>query len=422
VNGRACFALLARGLLVCGLSACGKKGPTLPPLVKMPAAPAEIAADRRGSTVDLMVVVPSANTDGTRPANVSATEIYAITAAPAATPPAYSDAQMLKYGARIASVNVKAPRDPNLTADPDEPGDEVEPPEGAGLEQGATARVSDPITAASLKPTVVRPDPQAPAAPAAAPPVADVSGPLLGPSPAPVTRTYAAVGVSTRGKHGPFSRRVTVPLVPPPPPPPAPSVKYDETKITVTWPSVGAAGAAEGDGFLPSRIIGATRPEISYTVYDVSASDAPVKLTATPVADARYEDSRIEWGVKRCYAVRASERVAGASIESEASPAVCEVLTDTFPPAAPKGLGAIASEGAINLIWEPNTEKDLAGYVVLRGTPSSTALQPITSSPIQETSFRDGVQAGATYVYAVRAVDRAGNSSEPSGRVTETAR
>ena len=72
---------------------------------------------------------------------------------------------------------------------------------------------------------------------------------------------------------------------------------------------------------LPSRIIGRPRTEITYTVYDVSDPDNAVKLTATPVADAKYEDKRIEWGAKRCYAVRAAERVAGAIIESDASPA-----------------------------------------------------------------------------------------------------
>ena len=75
--------------------------------------------------------------------------------------------------------------------------------------------------------------------------------------------------------------------------------------------------------------------------------------------------------------------------------------------AAPKGLAAIASEGAINLIWETNTEKDLDGYIVLRAIAPSDALQPITPAPIKETAMRDGVQAGRQYIYAVRAVDKA---------------
>ena len=44
--------------------ACGKKGPPLPPLVRLPAPP-DLHANRRGSTVELALVVPGANADGT---------------------------------------------------------------------------------------------------------------------------------------------------------------------------------------------------------------------------------------------------------------------------------------------------------------------------------------------------------------------
>src|SRR5205085_10046680 len=98
---------------------------------------------------------------------------------------------------------------------------------------------------------------------------------------------------------------------------------------------------------------------------------------------------------------RAAERVVAATIESEGSRPQCETLVDTFPPAAPTGLAAIAGEGVINLIWEPNTEKDLDGYIVLRAIAPSEALQPITPAPIKETALRDGAQAGRQYIYAV---------------------
>ena len=128
------------------------------------------------------------------------------------------------------------------------------------------------------------------------------------------------------------------------------------------------------------------------------------------------------FGEKRCYTVVAAEAVGGATIESEPPPPVCETFADTFAPAVPKDLKAISSEGAINLIWEPNTEKDLAGYIVLRGVEPAETLLPITAAPIVEPSFRDGVTPGVAYVYAVRAVDKAGNASGPSVRVVETAR
>ena len=52
----------------------------------MPAAPGDLTVDRRGNTIDVQFVVPSANTDGTRPANVASAEIYALTAPAAGAP------------------------------------------------------------------------------------------------------------------------------------------------------------------------------------------------------------------------------------------------------------------------------------------------------------------------------------------------
>jgi fibronectin type 3 domain-containing protein len=173
---------------------------------------------------------------------------------------------------------------------------------------------------------------------------------------------------------------------------------------------------------LPSRVFGASRPTIAYHVYDTTNAGAPVRLTAKPVEGPKYVDPRIVWGEKRCYTIVAAETIDGATIESEAPPPTCDTLVDTFPPAAPKDLKAISSEGAINLIWEPNAERDLAGYIVLRGVEPAQSLQPITPAPIVEPSFKDNVQPGVAYVYAVRAVDRAGNASDPSARVVETAR
>jgi hypothetical protein len=45
---------------------------------------------------------------------------------------------------------------------------------------------------------------------------------------------------------------------------------------------------------------------------------------------------------------------------------------------------------------------------------------PVTAAPIQVTTLRDAVQPGVRYVYAVQAVDKAGNTSPPSSRSEET--
>ena len=86
----------------------------------------------------------------------------------------------------------------------------------------------------------------------------------------------SAIAISTRGRKGPLSPRIVVPLVPPPPPPPAPAIAYDESNVTVTWPAVGALAPvqaptdAAATDVLPSTPIEATRPAIAYNVYDTT--------------------------------------------------------------------------------------------------------------------------------------------------------
>ena len=145
-------------------------------------------------------------------------------------------------------------------------------------------------------------------------------------------------------------------------------------------------------------------------------------LTKVPTAEPTFSDARIVWGEKRCYAVRAVETVEDSSVEGTESPAKCVPLTDKFPPKAPEGLQAVPSDGAINLIWDANRERDVRGYIVLRGIAPTDTLEPVTPEPIRETSFKDAVKPGVRFVFAVRAVDAAGNMSPPSARVEETAR
>jgi fibronectin type 3 domain-containing protein len=114
---------------------------------------------------------------------------------------------------------------------------------------------------------------------------------------------------------------------------------------------------------------------------------------------------------------------APVAIEGPASAEVCETPADTFPPAAPSNLAALATEGVINLTWDAVTAADLAGYVVLRAEATGDRLQPLMTSPITATVWADRTaRAGVRYVYAVVAVDAAGNRSAESTRVEETGR
>jgi hypothetical protein len=163
-----------------------------------------------------------------------------------------------------------------------------------------------------------------------------------------------------------------------------------------------------------------TESRIAYNVYEVapqvsggSPEEGSTRLTATPVADERFVDERVEWGRTRCYAIGTVEIIDGLPVEGDRGASRCVTLVDTFPPAAPKKPTAIGLVGAISVLWDANEEKDLAGYIVLRGAPGEP-LEPITPEPIDRTSFTDAVQTGHSAVYAVEAVDKAGNVSPMS--------
>ena len=350
------LALLAATV---ALSACGKKGPPLPRLVLLPNPPGEVAAVRRGERIDLSFTVPNANTDRSAPADLARVEVYAWT-----VPGAVSGDDIVRRGARVASVAV------NRQKDPDEPEPKAAAPKGDGVEQNAKVSVSDTLV------------------------------PGIEPS---AYRAYVAVGINVRGRRGALSRSVAVPLVPPPAAPAQPTVTYTETSMTVTWPAVPSDGTP-----------------VAYSVYRTGAP--PVALTPTPVADTTFADAGIEWQQERCYEVRAVATIESVRIESAASPARCVTPRDTFAPARPQGLVGVGSEGAVSLIWTANADADLAGYLVLRAVAPATQLEPITAAPITDTNFRDTAAGGSRVTYAVQAVDKAGNRSTASASITETAR
>jgi len=405
------FAFLAHFAFICALG-CGKKGPPLPPLVKLPTPPANFTAERRGGIVDLRFDVPSANTDNSRPANIARVEVYAMTSQQAVT-----EDQIIKQGVRVASVDVKAPKDPDKTIDEEESAADMEAPEGKGLDQGAVGRASETLNGAALVPV----QPKTEKSVGLPPPPAVLDGPLLPPRPAPLARAYVAIGVSTRDRKGPPSKRLLVPLVPPPAAPRGALVTYDEKTIQVKWDAVIPSARIQrptAPGELASRPLGAPVAPITYNVYD---SKTTAKLTAEPLADTAFSDQRIAWGEERCYAVRSLQTLGDLRIESDAAAPACTTLTDIFPPKTPANLQSSPAAGSISLIWDANTEPDLAGYIVLRST-AGQRLEPMFEDPIKETIFRDDVQPGIRFTYVVVAVDRAGNRSAPSKPVEDAAR
>ncbi|MDH4065543.1 MAG: fibronectin type III domain-containing protein, partial [Acidobacteriota bacterium] len=188
---------------------------------------------------------------------------------------------------------------------------------------------------------------------------------------------------------------------------------------------------------LPARPIVPAPPATGYHVFEVRRDAGsppadpysltlPAALTPEPVPAAEHVIAGpVRFGEERCFVVRAVDTVGGMPVIGRASVPACVTPVDTFPPSPPKQLAAIAGAGVINLIWEPNTEPDLAGYVVLRGEAPDGPLQAVTPSPIRETTYRDqSATPGVRYIYAVVAVDSASpqNVSGQSNRVEESSR
>ena len=132
-------------------------------------------------------------------------------------------------------------------------------------------------------------------------------------------------------------------------------------------------------------------------------------------------NQRYRYVVERVAALKSD----GHAVEIQGSPSdPIEVATkDTFAPAVPQGLVAVADTAgaAIDLSWTPDSDSDLAAYhVYRRDVQAALPVQPIASLK-GESSFRDmAVQPEHTYAYSVSAVDQSGNESKPSAEVEET--
>jgi hypothetical protein len=116
----------------------------------------------------------------------------------------------------------------------------------------------------------------------------------------------------------------------------------------------------------------------------------------------------------------------GRKIEVASTPSETIVVNarDVFPPAVPSGLVAVSNpEGhSIDLSWNPDTESDLAGYIVYRSEAGSNTApvrispaQPMAGPAFSDTSAKPGVR----YAYSVSAIDRDGNESARSSEVEE---
>jgi predicted small lipoprotein YifL len=452
-------------LLLAVLSACGKKGPPLPPLQLVPSRVDDLTVTKRGDEMQVRLTVPSTNEDPKKrtPADIAAVQIYALTGKPEdpyGNPLPQQD--FYKYATKIGDVAIKPPPKPDEDGDSDKKKDDKngdkenkaaaaqaalkasmppDPRPGQGEQLSVRETMSPALTTPWVHPKKkqVKEKPkeeEIPGRPMWWPPEQEL-----------LMRVYVAVGVNHSGKKGSPSTKVFLPLLETPKAPDKLEVTYDPTSLTLKWTPPDDAKMpiqkAPEPGMLAAKPIVEGGGVTTYNVYDAKALDAAAKaatggkaetrvpsLNAGPISAATFTDTRLAFGEERCYTLRAVLAYGGARLESPTTPTACVTPKDTFAPAAPKNLSAVGSEGGVSLIWEAATEADLDGYLVLRGQlkPDGTQpekLAPITAEPIHETTYRDSTaRPGVRYVYAIVAVDKATprNVSEESNRVEESAR
>jgi hypothetical protein len=211
-----------------------------------------------------------------------------------------------------------------------------------------------------------------------------------------VTLRVRATG--PKGKASDWSNAVTLAVGVPLATPSDFKAVSDPKGVRLTW--VGSFGSDAGGRYRIFRGSGDAMPQ------RLAESDQP-----------EYVDTAVDFGSPYRYFVQA---LVGELRQSEISAIVSVTPADTFPPAVPAGLMAVAGVNSIELAWQPNTEEDLAGYQVYRSVEGGAPAR--IAGPVDAPNFSDRtVEIGKKYSYTITSIDRTGNESAHSAAVDVTA-
>lgn len=358
---KSCFHLLVLAS-VCVLAGCGTPGAPQPPSLELPQTVQDLTATRAGNKVTLAWTPPRETTDHTAIRHLGPTLICRTTQTVAAV--------------RCESVGQLPPAAPP-------------PPNGKATKTEFTDTLPDNLITRD-------PDKRA---------------------------TYAVEVYNDRGRSAGLSNQVSISLAPTMPPP-------ADVHATLTPQAVELRWSVQ----MPNRSIGAMKFEYHVLRRTEGQSNA-VDLgaaTETSICASRcgfyFLDRTFEWEKEYTYrvvGVTTVERAGGTeTVPGEASAPLEVLVHDTFPPAQPGGVQAVASGVGqppfIDLTWAPNADDDLAGYNVYRREEGQQPVK-INSELVKAPAYRDAqVTAGHRYFYSVSAVDLRGNESTRSPEASET--
>ena len=409
VLNRRCSVVVLPLLALAGLGmvGCANPGPPKSPSLRLPAYVRDLAATRRGTTVELRFTIPQSTTDKLplKAANVKAGFCRAVdTGACVAVPelPEQSFARVTNAQPTLAVVHDTLP---------------VELASGAAHvlayrvelfgDTGRTAGFADPAYAASgVGPSSVE--------------GLQAQGSRLGvvlswkpatrPEDGNVILRREDISPNPKTAHAPH-RVVSASSATASPNKTATAHRNSSTAAPKTPRAVKASEDNE-----PNVVWLTTAPQP-----DPLAGDSAV---ADPVQSARdgitldttaLDDEPYRYTAER----RLSILLGGRTLElrSEVSAPVEIALHDVYPPAAPTDLSAASFDNpkpAIDLIWQPVDDPRLAGYNVYRDNGDGNKIR-LNPAPVLLPAFHDDtVTIGQRYRYSVTAVDAKGNESGPA--------
>jgi hypothetical protein len=179
--------------------------------------------------------------------------------------------------------------------------------------------------------------------------------------------------------------------------------KASQNSLLLTWDQP----AETLTGLPPAHLSG-------YQIYQSMTGKPGSYEPAGKAAANHFDDKTFQFGRQYFFRVSAVTTVGKATAESVPSEPVSLTPRDVFPPPVPTGLTAVNAAGAVDLLWNASSGRDLAGYNVYRSTEDGP-FNRINKQRVPTPIFHDTTVApGHGYKYAVTAVDLSGNESRKS--------
>jgi hypothetical protein len=360
---------LAPCLLGALLVSCGAPGVPIPPELELPKPVTDLRAVRKGEKVTLVWSVPAKTTEGQALRHMGVTRIC--------------------RSLEVAITDCKSP----VT---EVPANQVAAPAATAAKPGSAAARPQ----ASYTDTL--------------PKALQVKNPAVG-------VIYAVDVRNDRGRSAGLSNQAKVPAVPTLPAPENFRAEVTGPGVLLSWAC--ASAAATSSAPVSYRIRVYRRSDNGKTDSRVGEADAR-DCSRPGWLDQTFEWEKTYWYRATTVTVVAATDSAETEVEGDDTPEVKVFAHDIFPPAVPTDLQAVFSGVGqtpfIDLVWAPDTDADLAGYIVFRHEEGGPPVK-INAEIVKTPAYRDtNVVSGMKYFYSVSAVDVRGNESARSEEANET--